>query len=341
VKSPNSGDRPIESGDQPVESNGPADEFAVIDRLRLRFEAAARRSRPGEAVPPPGDTWIGDDAAVVALGAGQQGIWATDLVVEGVHVDLGLCGLDDVGYKAVMVAVSDLAAMGVRPHYALVSIAAAPGTDLDRVGEGAAAAAADTDCAVVGGDLSEGPVLMISVAVLGLQSGDAVPPLLRSGARPGDRLLVTGPLGGSAAGLRLLRSEADTTGRVEGDLVRAYRRPQARLGEGEAARLSGATAAIDISDGLISEVRHLGGASGVGVALERVPVAEGATEEEALGGGEEYELLVATPDPDRLVREFRSAGLRAPVEVGECTTRAGEYERAGVPLPTAGWRHRF
>lgn len=330
------------SGDQQVDLEAWTDEFTAIERLRLLFEAAARSSRPGEMAPPPGDTWIGDDAAVIALDQHRQGIWATDLVVEGVHVDLDVCGLDDVGFKAVMVAVSDLAAMGAWPLHALVSIAAAPGTDFDRLGEGLAAASAEAECVVVGGDLAEAPVLVISTAVFGSLRGEpSAGPLLRSGARPGDHLLVTGPLGGSAAGLRLLRSGADTSAPVLAALVRAYRRPRARLREGEMARLSGATAAIDVSDGLVAEVRHLGRASGVGVALETLPVADGATEEEAMGGGEEYELLVATPDPDRLVAAYRSAGLRDPVTVGRCTDRAEVFERDGQPLPPVGWRHRF
>ncbi len=330
------------SEEQQVDLEGRTDEFAVIERLRVLFEAAARSSRPGETAPPPGDTWIGDDAAVIALGQHHQGIWATDLVVEGVHVDLDVCGLEDVGFKALMVAVSDLAAMGAWPLHALVSIAAPPGTDVDRLGEGLATASAEAECVVVGGDLAQAPVLVISTAVFGsLRHQPSAGPLLRSGARPGDHLVVTGALGGSAAGLRLLRSGADTSAPALAALVRAYRRPRARLREGEVARLSGATAAIDVSDGLVAEVRLLGRASGVGVALESVPVAGGATEEEALGGGEEYELLVATPDPEGLVAAYRSAGLREPVTVGRCTDRAGVFERGGTPLPPVGWRHRF
>ena len=107
------------------------------------------------------------------------------------------------------------------------------------------------------------------------------------------------------------------------------------------ARLSGASAAIDISDGLVSDLRHLGDASGVGIALDSLPVASGATEEEALGGGEEYELLVATPDPDTLVGAYRAAGLRPPLAVGWCTGSHGRYERSGAALPDGGWRHRF
>lgn len=348
MKSPNSGGRPAD-----VEQG--VDEFTVIDGLRRRFEAGAAGDGQGTG-PPPGDTWIGDDAAVVTLGPGHQGLWATDLVIEGVHVDLGLCGLDDVGYKAVMVAASDLAAMGVLPQYALLSIGAPTGTDVDRLGAGAAAAASEVGCTVVGGDLAGAPVLVVSVAVLaGMEPSVGPSPLLRTGARPGDRLLVTGPLGGSAAGLRLLRQGIGVgvggggavggsgSGERPGDagLLRAYRRPVARVREGEVARLSGASAAIDISDGLVSEVRHLGEASGVGIDLEVVPAVEGAMDAEALGGGEEYELLVATPDPDRLVEAFRSAGLRTPIAIGQCTGRVDVYQRAGTALPVGGWRHRF
>src|ERR1700722_359963 len=168
-------------------------------------------------------------------------------------------------------------------------------------------------------------------------------PLLRSGARPGDRLFVTGPLGASAAGLRHLRAgdlhpDDDSSAAA---LVRAHRRPAARPGEGEVSRLSGASAAIDISDGLASDLRHLGRASGVGVALDHLPVADGATEEEAIGGGEEYELLVATSDPDTLIRAYQEARLRPPVAVGWCTDRPGQYTLASAPLPEGGWRHRF
>ena len=322
---------------------GGTDEFAAIDLLRSRFESAARSVHPEGELPPPGETWIGDDAAVLGLGSPDRVVWATDLVVEGVHVDLGLSGLDDVGYKALMVTVSDLAAMGAWPRFALVSIAAPEGTDLDLLGAGVAGAAADSGCVVVGGDLSGSPALVVSTSVVGtLRAGPDRPPLLRSGARPGHRLFVTGPLGGSAAGLRHLRAgDLHPTDAGAAALVRAHRRPQARLGEGEAARLSGASAAIDISDGLVSDLRHLGRASRVGVALADLPVADGATEEEALGGGEEYELLVATADPDALIRAFGDAGLRPPVAVGWCTDREGEYTLASDPLPEGGWHHRF
>jgi len=314
------------------------DEFALISRLRAGFEATG-------GLPPPGEVWIGDDAAVVGEGRPGPRLLATDLVVGGVHADLSRCGPDDVGYKAVMVTVSDLAAMGGRPDHLLLSIAAPPGTDLDRLGAGAAEAAAETGCVVVGGDLSTAPVLVVSVAVLGSLHGPVVPgPLLRSGAAPGDVLLVTGPLGASAAGLRLLH---DGHGAGAGDhpsvaaAVLAHRRPVARLDEGEVARLAGASAAVDVSDGLVADLRHLATASGVGVELDDVPAAPGASPDEALAGGEEYELVLATADPDGLRRAFAAAGLRPPVAVGRCTDRAGRLDLDGRPLPAGGWRHRF
>jgi thiamine-monophosphate kinase len=334
-------------GDAPTGRAGQTDEFDAIERLRIRFEAAARARFPDGPLPPAGDTWIGDDAAVVTVQAkaGDQSgtaLLATDLVVEGIHVDLELCSLDDVGYKALMVTVSDLAAMGAWPEYAVVSIAGPMGTDIDQLGAGLATAAGETGCVLVGGDLSQASTLVLSTAALGGLRGQAGPgPLLRSGACPGDHLFVTGPLGGSAAGLRLLRRGTGATDQATAALLQAYRRPVARLEEGEIARLSGAGAAIDISDGLVADGGHLARASGVGVVLDSLPGVEGATREEALHGGEEYELLIATGDPDRLVGAFEVAGLRPPVAIGVCSAEAGRVTLDGAPVPSGGWRHRF
>jgi len=334
------------SGDTSADSSGSGDEFALIDRLRARFERAAG-THMGGGRPAEGEVWIGDDAAVVRSPAGGSALLATDLVVAGVHVDLDLCGLDDLGYKALMVTVSDLAAMGGRPDHVLLSIASPPGSDLDLLADGVAVAAQETGCVVVGGDLSGSPALVVSVAVSGsLHGSPQLGPLLRSGARPGDQLLVTGPLGGSAAGLRLLRRRRDQgitskPSAEESELIRAHRRPPARLDEGEVSRLSGARAAIDISDGLVAEIRHLARASGVGIELDDLPVAPGSTTEEVLGGGEEYELIVATGDAGRMQHEFATAGLRPPIVIGRCTDDPGRLELHGDPLPAGGWRHDF
>ncbi len=312
------------------------DEFAVIDALRARFEAAGGRL-------PAGDLGIGDDAAVVTLPGGAPVVLATDLVVEGVHVDLATCSPEDVGWKALMVAVSDVGAMGCTPTHVLLSVAAPVGFPIERLGDGVAEAAAAAGCAVVGGDLSAAPVLVVSVTAVGPAPAGA-PPLRRSGARPGDRLLVTGPLGSSAAGLRLLGGPgASASDALTDALTAAHRRPVARLREGRVAREAGARAAIDVSDGLAADVLHLAEASGVGVELEVGPdlVAEGATRDDAVSGGEDYELVLATPDPDRLRAAFRAEGLRAPLDVGWCTDRAAHRILNGAPLPVAGWRHRF
>jgi thiamine-monophosphate kinase len=113
------------------------------------------------------------------------------------------------------------------------------------------------------------------------------------------------------------------------------------VAEGEAARHAGASAMIDVSDGLAADLGHLVEASAVGYRLDRVPVAPGATVEEALGGGEDYELVFAAPDVDRVTREFVEAGLAPPLVIGVCTADRGQREWAGVTVAPAGWEHRW
>jgi thiamine-monophosphate kinase len=283
--------------------------------------------------PPAGETWIGDDAAVVAPPP-ESLLLAADLVVAGVHVDLDLVGIDDMGWKAMSANVSDLAAMAGRPCQALVSVAGPASTDLDGLFSGLAQAAERYRCPVVGGDLANASVLVVAVAVTGTSEGR--PAVLRSGARPGDALFVTGPLGASAAGLDVLRSGRAGEAPV---LAAAHRRPQARVEEGQAARAGGATAMIDLSDGLAIDLDRVGAASGVGVALTAVPVAEGATLDHALSGGEDYELAFCAADPDEVVAAFDAAGLRAPVRIGSCTGDPEERQLDGARLQPTGWEH--
>ncbi len=270
---------------------------------------------------------------------------AADAVVSGVHVDLDLVGLDDMGWKAMVANVSDIAAVGGRPCYAVVTVAGPLGRiDFDLLYDGLIAASIAYGCPIVGGDLSSSPTLMVSIAIVG-DAGpvDQAPPVLRSGAQPGDTLFVTGPLGSSAAGLHLLRH-----GRVSEapDLALAHRRPRARLDEGTAARVAGATAMIDVSDGLAADLRHLADASGVGVVLDRVPVSIGVNrvcddpEAMALGGGEDYELLFTAPDPDLIESTFAARGLGTPVRIGRCTDDPAERRLRDAALPVVGWVHR-
>jgi len=325
---------------RPETGGGIGGEFAAIERLRRRL--------PG---PRAGEVWIGDDAAVLGPRQGRL-LLTTDLSVAGVHADLELIGLDDLGWRALAAAVSDVAAMGGRPDGAVVAVAGPPETDLDLLYEGIAASSEAHRCPVVGGDLSNSRGLVLAVAVMGHVEGGPEP-VLRSGARPGDHLLVTGPLGAAAAGLRVLRAaaghgsgsgrrESTGTGTAEEKLVEmAHRRPRARLAEGEAARWAGATAMVDVSDGLLADLGHLADASGVGFRLDQVPIAPGATTEEAIGGGEDYELVMATPDPPSLEAAFTAAGLRTPVPLGVCGADPSERTLAGEPTTPLGWEHSW
>ena len=211
-------------------------EFEAITRLSSYLPPA-----------PPGEVWVGDDAAVleiparrvadyastVAQGPGMRLLLAADAVVAGVHADLALTTVEDLGWKAVSANLSDIAAMGGWPGHAVVTVAGGPDIDLDALYVGIGAAATEYGCPVVGGDLVSADGLVVSVAVTGYVEGPAV---LRSGALPGDPLWVTGPLGGSAAGLRFLRSGAggpgapDAGGGAEDELV--VLSPGQRLGLG-------------------------------------------------------------------------------------------------------------
>ncbi len=297
-------------------------ELAAVEALRRRL--------PG---PGPGEVWIGDDAAVlVPPPPGSRMLLAADAVVEGVHADLSLLGLDDLGWRAMVANLSDVAAMGGVPAHCVVTVAGPPALDLDLLYDGIAAAASEYRCPVVGGDLVDSPTTVVAIAVTGWVDGPAV---LRSGARPGDAIWVTGPLGASAAGLRLLRS-GDAPGGPE--LVSAHARPRPRLEEGRAARRAGATAMVDVSDGFAGDLWQLAEASGVGFELDGVPVAAGARPEEALGGGEDYQLVFAAPEAAAVAAAF--SGLTPPERVGSCTSRAGTGTLRGRPLARLGWEHR-
>jgi thiamine-monophosphate kinase len=283
-----------------------------------------------------------DDAAVLDFPGGAPLVVSVDSVVEGVHVDLSICSPGDVGWKALMGALSDLAAVGAAPLGALVALCVPGGTGQGELAlgvmAGVAEASAASGCPVVGGDVSGSGQLTVSVTVLGtIEPGDR-PAVSRVGARPGDVVVVTGPFGGSAAGLRELRA-----GLADADAGFAYRRPAARLSEGEVARRCGAHAMIDVSDGLALDLHRLADASGVGFSLDAVPAAAGATLDEALGGGEDYELLIAIgpANLETLQRRFDDAGLREPVHIGEVAEDAELRVLGTSDLERLGWQHRI
>jgi thiamine-monophosphate kinase len=298
-----------------------------------------------------GSFGLRDDAAVLDVSGRGPLVVSVDSVVDGVHVDLSLCSPGDVGWKALMGALSDLAAVGATPLGALVALCVPDVLDLPGSYEGelalgvmggVAEASAASGCPVVGGDLSGAGQLAVSVTVLGsIEPGDH-PAVSRAGAKPGDVVLVTGPCGASAAGLRELRAHDAAAAADGGRLAQAYRRPVARLREGELARLGGAHAMIDVSDGLALDLHRMADASGVGFALDDVPVAEGATLDEALGGGEDYELVVAVAEEvvEALSSSFEAEGLRRPAPLGAFTGEPSQRLLKGRELERLGWQHR-
>jgi thiamine-monophosphate kinase len=299
-------------------------EFGLIARLTALAGAAGAA---GVELGP------GDDAAVLVPTPGLRLVATVDLLVEGRHFAAGLSGPADWGWKALAVNASDLAAMGAEPLAALVALTIPPGTPvelLDELYRGMAAAGRQFRLPVVGGDTSAGPVLSLAVTAL----GQAERPVRRDGARPGDRLVVTGPLGAAAAGLALLRRaddpEAAALLAAHPHLAAAHRRPLADLAAGARLAAAGVGAMLDVSDGLAGDAAHLAEASGTGLEIDEaaVPLAAGVAAaagllgldpvELALGGGEDYVLAAAlaprvevagvsacgrfTDDPGRLVR---------------------------------------
>jgi len=260
--------------------------------------------RPGAAV----IVGPGDDCAVVAVG-NRRWLLTTDSLVDDVHFRRDWMTARQLGRKAYLVNASDIAAMGGRPRFCLVSAGAPPSyrfSALMGIHRGIEAAARETGAHVVGGNLSRSRTLFVSVTLIGEAPRR---PLLRRGARPGDALFVTGQLGAAALGLRRLRRDAHARGYA----VSRFREPPCRLAAGAVlARTGIASAAIDISDGLLRDLGHLCAASGVGarIDLARVPCAPEARRHGAalaLHGGEDYELLCAVP-PHRLsmVERLRS-----------------------------------
>ncbi len=243
-------------------------------------------------------TGIGDDAAVLA----PDLVVSTDLTVEDVHFRRATTGLADLGWKALAVAVSDLAAMGAEPLGAVVGLALGPGwtaDDVVAVYGGVAECALASGCPVVGGDVSRAAALVLAVTVFGRADG----PVTRAGARVGDVLAVTGSLGGSEAGRLLLEGDAADAPELA-DLTRRHRRPVPRLAAGRALAAS-VHAMLDVSDGVASDARRLAEAGNVRVEvdLDALPLQAGvAAVAVAAGvepgvfaarGGEDYELLVA------------------------------------------------
>lgn len=327
-------------------------EFQIIAGLARRFGRTNRAVVRG----------IGDDAAVVRSTAHERLLASTDLLTEGIHFDLAYTSFYDLGYRAAVANLSDIAAMGGVPQYFLVAVAAQPfrtQSEIDALYRGLMRAGRTFRVQLIGGDTSASfRDLCLCLTVLGTVEPAHV--LYRSGARQGDYLYVTGTLGDSLAGFQILRrtagrdTPADQGPRralkpYERHLIKRHLSPTPRIPEGRlfsTQRL--ASAAIDISDGLAGDLAHLTEQSGVGAELEAstIPISPSlrryAAErgldavELALTGGEDYELLVTVP-PRQAARLERLAGQR-----GLTCTRIGAIrsKRSGLRLRDLHGRSR-
>jgi thiamine-monophosphate kinase len=275
-----------------VQTVGELGERALIERIRVRIPAPPSYVIVG----------IGDDAAVVEPDRNALEVLTTDCQVEGVHFDQAFVAAADIGHKALAVNLSDVAAMGAAPRIALLSLVLPPEwpvANVDALLDGMLSLAGRARTSIVGGNISRSPgPLIVDVTVAGSVHRRRV--LTRAGARAGDELYVTGRLGGSAAGLRMLSAAAASPLRRDelatDKCVMRYLRPEPRTRFGVMlGRNRAASACVDLSDGLADGVRQIGEASGLGaiVDVESLPVERGATLRDALAGGEDYELLFA------------------------------------------------
>ncbi len=321
-------------------------EFELLARVRERLPSPGARVRLGS----------GDDAAVTVPGGATA--TSVDALVEGVHFRRDQAGLRVIGRKALSTALSDLAAMGAEPGEAYVVLGVPPDLgeeDCLELTEGIVAVATETGTAVVGGDVTRAPALTLAVTVVG-HAATADELVGRDGARPGDLLVLTGEIGGAAAGLLLLE-RPELAAAVAADTAERLRRrqldPRPRLGAGRALARAGARAMIDLSDGLGGDAGHMAERSGVGARIDAgaLPLANGLAEvaaaagldplELAVSGGEDYELLAALP-AERLGDASVAIGEAAETTltpVGEIAAGEGVEVRlpGGARLRAAGY----
>lgn len=325
-------------------------ELALLDRIRGRANGLSSSGlRLG----------IGDDCAILRLKPNEELAVTTDLSIEGRHFRLEWHHPESVGHRTLARGLSDIAAMGARPIGAFLSLglpkelAVQKGRRrawIDRFFDGLFALANQYETPLAGGDLAESPLAVADVVLLGaVPRGKA---LLRSGARPGDLLWVTGDLGGAAAGLELLGNDRSRAGKTtrssekRQDLLAPHFWPQPRIKQGLwLRRRQAATAAIDLSDGLSTDLDHLCTESGVSAEIdaEALPINASATLNQALHGGEDYELLFTTRPNTTIPRCIAGIPVtrigrivkRRPTEPGAVMIDSSGRHR----LHRGGWEH--
>lgn len=299
---------------------GPGAEFDAIRQMLARWGDRA--------------VGIGNDAAVVRLPRGDSLVASVDAAVEGQHFRREWLSPREIGYRAVTAALSDLAAMAAVPVGVLLALEL-PATwlpDLSDLADGIGDAVDAANAHILGGNVTGGERLSITTTAL----GSAFTVVTRRGAHGGDRVYVTGTFGAPGAALeRLLRGEAP------GEYRERFARPRARLAESRWLAEHGATAAIDVSDGLLADLRHLAAASAarIDIDAQRVPRVAGVSAEQALSSGEEYELIVTAASPFD-ADEFQRIFAVPLTDVGIIQSGAAGVDVRGARVAdVGGWNH--
>ena len=299
----------------------PITESALIDSIRqLAYSRASTNLIVKE---------IGDDCAILRPGVNEDLVFTTDFALEGRHFERTTHSAAEIGHKALARSLSDLAAMGSEPVFCLVSLAYPRELGqrwMKSFYKGLLALATRYKITLAGGDLASFDKIIVDVMCCGrVPSGHS---LLRSGAKPGDYIFVTGELGGSAHGLATRRGAA----------WQRHRRPEPRIEAGRKLRAIGVAAALDLSDGLSLDLARLCRESKVSADLSgSIPLAKGATLKQALDGGEDYELLFTAPPISKI--PTRIANLPV-TNIGTITSgNPGQVRLNGRPLKPAGFDH--
>jgi thiamine-monophosphate kinase len=286
-------------------------EFELIDKIRKSFK--------------PGDrslVGIGDDAAVIGAGDRKM-LFTTDALVEGVHFIKGLAGFSDLGYKSMAVNMSDIAAMGGIPAYALLTLGisgSTTGNDIDSLIEGLLEIRKIQPYELVGGDTVSSPFVFISVAMIGYTGSG---PVLRSTAAPGENIYLTGSIGDSAIGLSMIKGELKLPVVDRDYFMQRHYRPDPRVDMMQYLKKRFRIgSAIDVSDGLLADLLHIAQESGVGfrIDMENLPVSAEKIGKElpgqdeyfydfALRGGEDYEILFTSPDKIGIETVLKDTGV--------------------------------
>ncbi len=322
-------------------------ESGAIDRLTRRIRKG--REPYGDPFGVPLLVDAGDDTAAWDS-RGDTHLFTTDAMVEGVHFTRSTLSWEDVGWKVMAVNVSDVAAMGGKPRYALVTLGLPPEfaiSDLDALYEGALGMAGKGQFDIVGGDMVNSPNVFVAVALVGTVERA---PMTRTTAAPGDLVGVTGPLGSSAGGLSLLLDETGIPAGADA-LIHAHRRPQPHLTQGRTLAESGVSCGMDVSDGLLADLTKLCVASGVSARVDshKLPMDAALSRHfaetclaKALSGGEDYVLLftAASDIMERVIRRIPEAAVIGEIASGEPgRVRVLDENGTDITPSQSGWDH--